>query len=254
MVNEKSMQVGIVGIGNIGFSICKGLSSEEGYKIFAFDKNKEKNTNVSHYQRIDILENSFEVVKLSDLVILCIRKEQVINWVKTHLNELKGKTLVLMQYGLRIKDFIEYEQLNIVRGITNVNVSENLGHTIFLQKSYDKFKDVLSIFSKLGTVLIVNTEVELERKSLITGCTPAISAMFSKGLENCHNGSIDLLIDVVSNSLSIIKKQKCNPLEYATLTYSKGGLFEECVSAIGENSEFQKIIINWLNPLKKTLE
>lgn len=253
--------IGVIGIGNIGFSICEGLSKKNNsYKLFAYDRNSEKIKKVSQYDKeINILQSDWEVISLSDIIILCVRTNQVIDWIVKNKERLNQKTLILVQSGIYLKDIKKCnlsQTVKIFRLITNVNTSENIGHTLIIQEPSEVFKEIVNIFKFLGEVVVVETENTLDKLSLITGCTPAITAMFLEGLNKCYKETNDniLLSGVIINTLKTIQTQSLNPNEYAKKTYSKGGVFEKCVNNIEKDSQFQKIIESWLNPLKISLK
>jgi len=248
------MQIGLIGLGNIGYSMCRGLTSVKKFTVFAYDRNQSKRNEVNHNYGTRITKTGLDAVKSSELIVLCVKTAQAIDWIKAHLEHLSSKTLILVQSGLNTQELKELNLPNVIRVITNVNVSEKVGHTVVLHNSCEKFNEALSVFNELGNVLIVKNEAEFDEVSLITGCAPAITAMFTKGLESCHNGNIELIVDVVTNSLNVMKKTQSNPYEYANKTYTKGGVFEKCVVGIGQNSSFQNEIKNWLNPLKESLK
>jgi len=114
---------------------------------------------------------------------------------------------------------------------------------------------VKRVFSRIGRVITVDTEKKLEDVSLITGCTPAIGAMLLQGINSHHNDTnLVLISEVISNTMKTIIASNNTPKEYAKRTYSEGGIFKKCVENVADNSEFQNILKNWLNPLKKSLE
>lgn len=257
MVNEEGMYLGIIGIGNIGSSLCKGLSISENI-IKAYDRNEYKNQKVKKYKNVCIVENEKEVIDSSDILILCIRTNQVLEWIKNNSSILNKKTLILVQSGINVLDIKNTgleNTTNVIRLISNVNVSEGLGHTVILKNDCKEFNTVQSVFSSIGRVIIVNTEKQLNEISLITGCTPAIGAMLLQGVNSGYpDDHLALISEVLGNTMKTIIASNNTPKDYAKKTYSEGGIFEKCIESIDGNSEFQNILKNWLNPLKKSLE
>ena len=104
------MKLGIIGAGNMGSSILKGVTSSnflENKNIAIFDLNKEKIEELSKEYGVKKAENENELAKESDILILSVKPNivpKVLDKIKDNLSE---KTIVLsIAAGIRI-DFIE---------------------------------------------------------------------------------------------------------------------------------------------------
>lgn len=253
------MQIGIIGIGNIGKSLIKGLGTKKNnISLIAFDKNEKKNNDITKNTSSKSFKNEKQVIDHSDIIFLCIRTNQVLDWIKNNSRHLFKKTLVLVQSGISLSDIEKkglLDTIDLIRLITNVNTSVGLGHTIILKNECKNFNVIKSVFSSVGCVICVENERQLNEYSFITGCSPALGAMLLEGVNNGSNiDNIALIAEVFSNTMKTIIATNRTPKEYAKSTYSEGGMFEKCVENIDDNSEFQNILKNWLNPLKKSLE
>ena len=70
------MKLGIIGAGNMGSSILKGVTSSnflENKNIAIFDLNKEKIEELSKEYGVKKVENENELVKESDILILSVK-------------------------------------------------------------------------------------------------------------------------------------------------------------------------------------
>lgn len=257
---NQNKKIGIIGVGNIGFSLSKGISQIKFDKsIFAFDRNDYKLNRIINFKDVSVETGVENVIRKSEIIFLCIRTNQVLDWINKYKEELTYKTLVLLQSGLYIKD-IEKTGLplstNVIKAITNVNISVNLGHTVILKnQKYSNFTKIIDFFQNLGTVIVVNSEKEQDDISLITGCTPAMAGLISDGLAKEYNeNNLRLLVEVLANSFQTINKENLKPLEYINKTYSKDGIFKRCIESVQSERRFYKTLENWLEPLKNNLK
>ena len=104
------MKLGIIGAGNMGSSILKGVTSSnflENKNIAIFDLNKEKIEELSKEYGVKKAENENELAKESDILILSVKPNIVPKVLDKIKDDLSEKTIVLsIAAGISI-DFIE---------------------------------------------------------------------------------------------------------------------------------------------------
>jgi len=167
-------KIGIIGLGNIGKSLVLGFSACSQYNFFIYDKNRSNVEQQIDSKYIIKQKSNEDVISECSIIILCIRTSQVENWMGKYNKYLDGKILVLMQSGISLNGLQEYSKnINIIRVISNINISEQKGHSVVLDQGTKDIERVLNIFNYLGDVIKVKNERELDAVSLLTGCTPA---------------------------------------------------------------------------------
>ena len=164
------MKLGIIGTGNMGSSILKGVTSSnflENKNITIFDLNKEKIEELSKEYGVKKSENENELAKESDILILSVKPNIVPKVLDKIKDDLSEKTIVLsIAAGISI-DFIENiigtdkkvirtmpnTPAQVMEGMTavsfNQNIQENEKSIIF--KLLNSFGKSIEIEEKQGT-------------------------------------------------------------------------------------------------------
>ena len=106
---QNLMKLGIIGAGNMGSSILKGITSSnflENKNIAIFDLNKEKIEELSKEYGVKKAENENELAKESDILILSVKPNIIPKVLDKIKDDLSEKTIVLsIAAGISI-DFI----------------------------------------------------------------------------------------------------------------------------------------------------
>ena len=92
------MKLGIIGAGNMGSSILKGVTSSnflENKNIAIFDLNKEKIEELSKEYGVKKAENENELAKESDILILSVKPNIIPKVLDKIKDDLSEKTIVL---------------------------------------------------------------------------------------------------------------------------------------------------------------
>ena len=165
------MKLGIIGAGNMGSSILKGVTSSnffENKNITIFDLKKEKIEELSKEYSVKKAENENELAKESDILILSVKPNIVPKVLDKIKDDLSEKTIVLsIAAGISI-DFIENiigtdkkvirtmpnTPAQVMEGMTavsfNQNIQENEKNVIFGGRLADyKYYDMWNIIEKV---------------------------------------------------------------------------------------------------------
>ena len=145
---DKSIQIGIVGLGLIGGSIAKTLS-KKGYKVYANDLNEESLSNALNEKKIDgfleELDQNKPFILIFTIPVLSVGEELIKN------KELFSKALCITD-GLSVKNFlkkeIEDKRLNTENFILSHPIagSEKSGYE---NSEENLFEDKIVVISKL---------------------------------------------------------------------------------------------------------
>ena len=146
---DKSLQIGIVGLGLIGGSIAKTLS-KKGYKVYANDLNEESLKNALNEKKIDglleDLDQNTPFILIFTIPVLSVDKELIKN------KELLSKALFITD-GLSVKNSlkseIEDKRLNTENFILSHPIagSEKSGYA---NSEENLFEDKIVIITKLS--------------------------------------------------------------------------------------------------------
>ncbi len=146
---DKSLQIGIVGLGLIGGSIAKTLS-KKGYKVYANDLNEESLKNALNEKKIDglleDLDQNNPFILIFTIPVLSINKELIRN------NELLSKALFItdcLSVKNPLKNEIEDKRINTENFILSHPIagSEKSGYA---NSEENLFEDKIVVVTKLS--------------------------------------------------------------------------------------------------------
>ena len=161
------MKLGIIGAGNMGSSILKGVTSSnflENKNIAIFDLNKEKIEELSKEYGVKKAENENELAKESDILILSVKPNIIPKVLDKIKDDLSEKTIVLsIAAGISI-NFIENiigTDKKVIRTMPNTpaQVMEGMTAVSFNQNIQENEKSM--IFKLLNSF---GKSIEIEEK------------------------------------------------------------------------------------------
>lgn len=184
--------IGIIGFGNLGSSIGKGLLNNKMYSIHAFDPNK-KNFESFNNKQIIVEENNELLLQSCHFVILAVkpyRLKDVLKEIKPFLN--KNTNLISVVSGKTIQDIkAEIEsKSDVYRVMPNISVTVNESASC-ISKSNDfnqeTYNEVVQLFSALGKVVEIPEHL-MDASTVLGACGIAyvmrfIRAMTQGGIE-----------------------------------------------------------------------
>ena len=171
------MKIGVIGIGNMGSAISKGLLGQN--ELFL--SNRGSNLEFFRDKKVSIMENR-KVVENSDYVILAVKPNYYKNVIDEVKDLLKGKVFISIAAGFTLE---KLEKLlgadkKIVMTMPNTPASVGCGMSILCPNSNvndDEFSNVLEIFSSFGKAIKID-ENQFDAASIVNGCLPAFVDLF----------------------------------------------------------------------------
>lgn len=220
-------KLGIIGVGNMGEAIVKGLLKKgllKSDEIVIYDKFKEKSKKVSETYGVGITNSNSQLTKLSEIIILAVKPqdlENTINEIKENLTE--EKILISILAGVSIKKIKDLLNNNtpVVRVMPNTPalvgegaIAVSFDDTVELKK-----RDyIISILSALGKVY----EVDEKYMDVITGLSgsgPAyifnfIDALAQGGVKKGlpYHLALDLATQTVLGSAKLLQETGEHPI------------------------------------------
>lgn len=261
------MSIGIIGLGNIGYSLVQGLASaglEE--TITAFDHNAYAESRAKRDYATMVVSDNIAAVFESEVVCVCIRTSQVNQFLIDNSAFFKrDNVLVFLSSGLKIdliKKAIGQHNCEILRVIANVNVASQNGQTIMLKNRNDLvYAKVTALFRRVGSVIEVDTEEQLDILSVLTGCTPAIVALFFESLIESgmtigvsRHQTEDLIENCMHKTLNTMHEKELTPWELRQRVCSPGGVLIKYLREIENDTTFKNNVANWLPQILAALQ
>lgn len=187
----ENTKVGIIGLGNVGWAFGRGLrQAAHENRTIACDRNVEKRNRCIHTTGITTVSDWRSVIEFADVILLCVRTDQVypiIDEMRPMLSP--SKTMVTLAAAVKLEEIRKHlpsSQPAIVRAVANINVAVRSGLTLVLRTLPDvtpeAFARVEHLFRALGEVIVTDSESELDRLSVLSGCAPAVIAIFLEAL------------------------------------------------------------------------
>jgi pyrroline-5-carboxylate reductase len=241
------MKIGIIGVGNMGFAIAKGMKKRFPEIVIAImDADSEKAGNVSEAV-------SGKTFRQGDYRAFCDYSEIIILAVKPqHLDELLGdlskftetKKIISIAAGKTLSYFHEKTGSdNVVRFMPNI--AATVGESIVAvspgkHASRDFISEAIEVAESVGKSIILS-ESEMSAFTGLSGCGIAyafsfIHALALGGTEQgiAYDKSLAIAIQTLEGATALLKKSKENPISLLTKVTSAGGATIVGIKALEE--------------------
>ena len=156
------MKIAIIGTGNLGLSIAKGLVINNTYTtLYLTKRNLDSIQNLKEYKNVFITKNNEEAVKNSDILIFTVQPNQldnVLKNIKKCINENHVIISTVTGYPLNRVEEILGKNTPIVRSMPNTAISVRKSMTCLCSniKGKKSIDIAEAIFNGLGTSLIID--------------------------------------------------------------------------------------------------
>lgn len=262
------MNIGFLGIGNMGGSILKGFLSNkiDGKNIFVYDIDTLKVEEFKQKFNINVCYNYEELVKNVDYLILAVKPDiilKVVDDLKGYLSIYKP-IIISIAAGIStnsIYKIINNDNIGIVRIMPNINAEISLATSAYcyINIKDEHIEQVVNLFKSIGTVFYIPEE-KFSIFTAIAGCSPAYVYLFldsiAKGAQKMglnKKDAIQIAIDVTIGSANMLKHSGKHPWELIDNVCSPGGTTIEGICTLEENNFQQSIVKAIENTIKKDI-
>jgi pyrroline-5-carboxylate reductase len=241
----KKVKVGIIGTGNMGQAIIKGLGKDKRYEVSFFEIDPKKANMVS--KKYKIKKNNFkQLTNQSNIIIICV-KPQVIDQVLLDLkpNVEAAQLIVSIAAGVTLKKI----ENTLGRGISVMRVMPNMpamigqGISAYCLGRWARKADqkhIENIFSKLGQVIKVKNS-QMDAITAVTGSGPGFIAYLTDGLiKAAVKAGFDkktatlLSLKTLRGTINLIDQSGINPEQLVKKVASKGGTTEAGLKVLNQ--------------------
>jgi len=188
-------KITIIGSGNIGFSLAKGLVKSNKYKAgdITLTRRSLSSLYIEKEQGFDVSDNNIQAIKARDIIVLCILPQQarkVMEQIAPHLHP--GQVFISVVSGLSCADMREVigTEVEIVRAMPNTAIAIGESMTcISSDKSAGSImQKVEDIFESVGAVVTIEEELMTSATAL---CACGI-AFFLRGIRAASQGGVEI--------------------------------------------------------------
>ncbi len=241
-------EIGIIGIGNMGGAILKGLLKEYKKEDLIFtDVNLDKCRQVTEETGVSHGENNAECVKQVKYVVLAV-KPQYFPPVLAGIRGVVTKEQVVISIapGITTDQLREQlgEEIRVVRAMPNTPalLGEGMTGVCFLEKEFspEEKKSIENIFRSLGKVRIVEERL-MNAVVCVSGSSPAYVYMFIEALADSavkyglpRDAAYEMAAQTVLGSAKMVLETGIHPGALKDQVCSPGGTTIAAVSALEE--------------------
>jgi pyrroline-5-carboxylate reductase len=181
------MTIGIVGCGNLGFSLLKGIrNQDEQVKIIASKRDLTSLSSIDLPNTIFTKSNE-ELVRNSDILIITLKPYNVLSFLKefAHLIDPSRQTIVSAATGITTAEMQNALGFNadIMRVMPNTAASVNESITAISINSdvLNRKDNVQEIFNSLGETIIIDESL-MESATILGACGIAYVLRFMRAM------------------------------------------------------------------------
>lgn len=170
------MKITIIGVGNMGSAIMKGLSRTQNFTLSAMNPVNPRVTSLAEKLEFKLVNTNSEVVNLTPDIVILTTPAPITTVVAKELAVLNDHTIFISAAGITHEDLAKVlPNKEIVNIIPNTPVEVNAG-TIGLAFpigiSAEAISKVMTVLDSLGDIIEV-PERQLDIIGVIGGCGPA---------------------------------------------------------------------------------
>ena len=237
---------GIIGCGNMGESILRGIIERKVFpfsQIFISDVKEERISYIKGEYGVNTLGNK-ELVKNVDIILLSVKPQEIeflLNEISPFLND---KLIISIAAGVKIEK-IEgiLEKAKVIRVMPNLCVRVKKGMSAFSTGRNVGKNDIQiakEIFSSVGEVIEIKEEF-MDAVTALSGSGPAyvfyfIEALIEAGEELGFSKDTAKLLSIKTLEGAIKLLGEEDPISLRKKVTSKGGTTEAAIKFMEENN------------------
>ncbi len=258
------MKVGVIGLGNMGTAILKGLAKNADKDfLYGYDKDAEKNRIIKKELRINICKDIKDIFNKSEVIFLCVKPQdlkEVLKKLEEILPSKERKIFISIAAGIPLKFLEKYLKNNPV-----IRVMPNLGAKVFESlNAYSCGKFTKEDDEKIGVKLLnsfgVSIKVKesfLDKITALSGSGVAYFFYFFEALEKSAKklGFSDseanfLTYQTMKASLKLLESENLDAQSLRKKVTSKKGTTERAIKTFEEN-KFKEIVYKAVKQAQK---
>ncbi|MBS96654.1 MAG: pyrroline-5-carboxylate reductase [SAR202 cluster bacterium] len=251
------MTIGFIGGGIMAEAIIRGVLNQKTITAsdFLISELVESRRNfLKDKYKINITSNNTELIEKSDVIILCVKPQNLLNVGE----ELKGslnpqQLLISILAGISIDKLIDqFDHKKVIRVMPNTPAQIGQGASVWLSSEEVSIDDKLfakNILSSLGLEIEVMDEKLIDIGTALSGSGPAYVALFIESLIDAavalgmtRDMAEKLALQTVSGTSKLMSDQNISAVELKTMVTSPGGTTAEALMTL-EKKQFRTALM-----------
>jgi pyrroline-5-carboxylate reductase len=246
----KHKRIGIIGLGNMGHAVMRGLASScalgaSASRLAGYDCDTAKARAAGKGTRVRLLGSVGELARFSDIVIIAVKPQQFAQVARELSDSSEGKLLISIAAGIRTRDIEKAigAKARVVRIMPNTPALVGEGMSVICggrHATQADLKDAIAIFSCVG-----ETEVLPERcfdlVTAVSGSGPAYFFYLKEALIEAATGlgmkkdtARKLVSRTAFGAAKLLIKTGHEPAVLRARVTSKGGTTERAIKVFAK--------------------
>ncbi len=193
---NKDSRIAILGAGNIGLSIARGLLRSGQFSPGNLNLTRRRTHLLSEIREsgVSVLKDNVRAVKAADIIVICVEPQQIDGILREiqPVLEVSRHMIISVATGVKIKQIeqITGQGIPIVRAMPNIAISVGESITCLTSNGINDnaLKIACKLFDLVGTCLIINEE-EMIAATAIGACG---IAFFLRAIRAASQGGIEI--------------------------------------------------------------
>jgi pyrroline-5-carboxylate reductase len=193
----KQCKIAILGGGNIGTSLAKGLIASKQFTCREILITEKREPRIAHLKSLGfrVTDNNPEAVSHAEIIVMSVKPQQFRNLADEIRNNVTSEHLIISTITGITCMYIEsiFGKVPVFRVMPNiaVEICESMTCISFRNTESDHEERVLSVFDKMGKTLIIPEEM-MEAATVIGACGIAFALRFIRAMSQ---GGIEIGFD-----------------------------------------------------------
>jgi len=175
----KKTKIGIIGYGNMGSAIAKGIASK--YEVFIFDKEAGKTKNIA---KVKVAKSIFSLVDNVDAIILAVKPQDFDAVLDEIKNSIDKKLVISIAAGKSTKDMEGVlGKVRVIRVMPNLPAKIGKGMSCLCKGKFATKADLIfakKIFNFIGKTLILKERM-IDAATASSGSGPGFESQIVSG-------------------------------------------------------------------------
>ncbi|MBU4305692.1 MAG: pyrroline-5-carboxylate reductase [Candidatus Omnitrophica bacterium] len=233
----KTISIGIIGAGNMGEAIIKGLCRKKGFRLGVYEQNKARMNLIARRYAVKRIGLD-RLTKSVNIIIICVKPQDIDNLlVALRVNLHERQVIISIAAGITTA-FIERRigiRIPVARVMPNMPGLIGKGVSVYCLGRYagkPVSRSVMAIFSVMGETL-QQPEKNMDAVTAVSGSGPGFAAyLFESMIGAAKKAGIDaktaqfLCLKTLEGTLAFLNATGVSPEELVRKVASKGGTTE----------------------------
>jgi len=229
------LKIGIIGTGNMGGAIARGLVSDiDSNNLIIFDLDESKAEVLAENIKIKVSSSINDLIDFSDIIILAVKPNSIASLLNSSKNLIKNKIIVSIAAGIKIKFIKNIVDVSNKKIRVMPNTPATIGEGISVMSpdadiSDEIIEEVKNILSSTGQVEIL-PEKMMDAVTGLSGSGPAYVFTFIQALADGgvkmgipFDSALKLAAQTVAGSAKMILEDMNSPISLRGKVASPGG-------------------------------